>query len=284
MGSFAVVLFWATISLGRPGRPFGRPFGRPSAARRPRAARTDPPRPSKAIARFRLAVAGRRPNLTRSCGPSGTRTSRLGDLTAIRNLLRGGLGDRLASAVLHRPRRGRSLSAGQRARPQRCPRHASPGRAARGGGRVPGRHLGLQIPDEVASGVPPRDLLLIASQKGRRRTPRLRRPQGHARPASPGGARASDQAAGLRRSDLPPGRREGPAHGRGDQGGRLPGGGVRVEPQARRQPDHQAAGQEGIDRRRRLRQPAVPDDHQHRGAAGVRAARADRSGWCRSTT
>ena len=32
------------------------------------------------------------------------------------------------------------------------------------------RHLGLQIPDEVASGVPPRDLLLIASQKGRRRT------------------------------------------------------------------------------------------------------------------
>ena len=32
------------------------------------------------------------------------------------------------------------------------------------------RHLGLQIPDEVAQGVPPRDLLLIASQKGRRRT------------------------------------------------------------------------------------------------------------------
>src|SRR5262249_3092470 len=32
------------------------------------------------------------------------------------------------------------------------------------------RHLGFQIPDEVAHGVPPRDLLLIASQKGRRRT------------------------------------------------------------------------------------------------------------------
>jgi uncharacterized protein (TIGR04552 family) len=32
------------------------------------------------------------------------------------------------------------------------------------------RHLGFQIPDELAHGVPPRDLLLIASQKGRRRT------------------------------------------------------------------------------------------------------------------
>ena len=32
------------------------------------------------------------------------------------------------------------------------------------------RHLGWDIPDEVAGGVPPRDLLLIASQKGRRRT------------------------------------------------------------------------------------------------------------------
>jgi uncharacterized protein (TIGR04552 family) len=32
------------------------------------------------------------------------------------------------------------------------------------------RHLGFQIPDEVAHGVPPKDLLLIASQKGRRRT------------------------------------------------------------------------------------------------------------------
>jgi uncharacterized protein (TIGR04552 family) len=32
------------------------------------------------------------------------------------------------------------------------------------------RHLGLRIPEEVAHGVPPRDLLLIASQKGKRRT------------------------------------------------------------------------------------------------------------------
>jgi uncharacterized protein (TIGR04552 family) len=32
------------------------------------------------------------------------------------------------------------------------------------------RHLGFTIPDEVAHGVPPRDLLLIASQKGKRRT------------------------------------------------------------------------------------------------------------------
>jgi uncharacterized protein (TIGR04552 family) len=32
------------------------------------------------------------------------------------------------------------------------------------------RHLGFSIPDEVAHGVAPRDLLLIASQKGKRRT------------------------------------------------------------------------------------------------------------------
>ncbi|MDB4979573.1 MAG: hypothetical protein JWM82_325, partial [Myxococcales bacterium] len=32
------------------------------------------------------------------------------------------------------------------------------------------RHLGFNIPDELANGVPPRDLMLIASQKGRRRT------------------------------------------------------------------------------------------------------------------
>jgi uncharacterized protein (TIGR04552 family) len=32
------------------------------------------------------------------------------------------------------------------------------------------RHLGFRIPDEVAEGVPARDLLLIASQKGKRRT------------------------------------------------------------------------------------------------------------------
>src|SRR5262249_53636022 len=32
------------------------------------------------------------------------------------------------------------------------------------------RHLGFHIPDEVAHGVPARDLLLIASQKGKRRT------------------------------------------------------------------------------------------------------------------
>jgi uncharacterized protein (TIGR04552 family) len=32
------------------------------------------------------------------------------------------------------------------------------------------RHLGFHIPEELSSGVPPRDLLLIASQKGKRRT------------------------------------------------------------------------------------------------------------------
>jgi uncharacterized protein (TIGR04552 family) len=33
------------------------------------------------------------------------------------------------------------------------------------------RHLGFRIPEEVASGIPARDLLLVASQKGKRRTP-----------------------------------------------------------------------------------------------------------------
>jgi uncharacterized protein (TIGR04552 family) len=33
------------------------------------------------------------------------------------------------------------------------------------------RHLGFRIPEEVASGVPARDLLLVASQKGKRRIP-----------------------------------------------------------------------------------------------------------------
>jgi uncharacterized protein (TIGR04552 family) len=32
------------------------------------------------------------------------------------------------------------------------------------------RHLGFRIPDELASGIPARDLLLVASQKGKRRT------------------------------------------------------------------------------------------------------------------
>src|SRR3954452_1932390 len=32
------------------------------------------------------------------------------------------------------------------------------------------RHLGFRIPDEVADGIPARDLLLVASQKGKRRT------------------------------------------------------------------------------------------------------------------
>jgi uncharacterized protein (TIGR04552 family) len=33
------------------------------------------------------------------------------------------------------------------------------------------RHLGFRIPEEVASGIPARDLLLVASQKGKRRIP-----------------------------------------------------------------------------------------------------------------
>ena len=54
--------------------------------------------------------------------------------------------------------------------PDDAARHAPPGRAARGGGRVPRAPPRLPDPRRGGDGVPPRDLLLIASQKGRRRT------------------------------------------------------------------------------------------------------------------
>jgi uncharacterized protein (TIGR04552 family) len=94
----------------------------------------------------------------------------LGDLTAIRNLLRGGSVidwhrlyftdrdevDRFLRVNELDPNDGHDM------------RRLGELRAA--AVEYLERHLGFEIPDELASGVPPRDLLLIASQKGRRRT------------------------------------------------------------------------------------------------------------------
>ena len=186
-----------------------------------------------------------------------------------------GFGHRLAPAVLQQPRGGRSLPARQRARSRRRERHAPAERAARGRGRVPRAPPRLSDPRRGLARRPTEGPVADRVAEGAAADARVRGAEGHARHASPGGPRAADEAAGLGRPDLPPDRGEGAAHGRGDQGGRLPGRRVRVEPKARRQPDHQAAGQEGIDRRRRLRQAALPHDHQHRGAADLRHARAD---------
>jgi len=94
----------------------------------------------------------------------------LGDLTAIRNLLRGGSVidwhrlyftdreevDRFLRVNELDPRDDEDMRRMAELREQAV--------------EYLERHLGFQIPDEVAHGVPPRDLLLIASQKGRRRT------------------------------------------------------------------------------------------------------------------
>ena len=137
------------------------------------------------------------------------------------------------------------------------------------------RHLGFQIPDEVAHGVPPRDLLLVASQKGKRRTYacivlKVMHVMHHlaGRELLTKLPVSADQIFHLVEEKVLRTVEELKTR-------RLPDRRVRVEPQARRQPDHQAARQEGIDRGRRLRQAALPHDHEHRGAAGVRDARAD---------
>jgi uncharacterized protein (TIGR04552 family) len=94
----------------------------------------------------------------------------LGDLTAIRNLLRGGsvidwhrlyFTDR---EEVDRFLRVNELDPGDPHDMRRL------GELRAAAVEYLERHLGLQVPDEVAQGVPPRDLLLIASQKGRRRT------------------------------------------------------------------------------------------------------------------
>jgi uncharacterized protein (TIGR04552 family) len=94
----------------------------------------------------------------------------IGDLTAIRNLLRGGsvidwhrlyFTDR---DEVDRFLRVNELDPGDENDMRRL------GELREAAVEYLERHLGFQIPDEVAHGVPPRDLLLIASQKGRRRT------------------------------------------------------------------------------------------------------------------
>src|SRR4051812_8884054 len=108
-------------------------------------------------------------------GPAGVTQARLerfslGDLAGIRNLLRGG-----SVIDWHR------LYFTDRAEVDRFLRvnefdPESPEDMARLGVlreqavEYLERHLGFRIPDEVADGIPARDLLLVASQKGKRRT------------------------------------------------------------------------------------------------------------------
>ena len=94
----------------------------------------------------------------------------LGDLTAIRNLLRGGsVIDWHRLYFTDREEVDRFLRVNE-FEPENEDDMRRLGELREAAVEYLERHLGLQIPDEVAHGVPPRDLLLIASQKGRRRT------------------------------------------------------------------------------------------------------------------
>jgi uncharacterized protein (TIGR04552 family) len=94
----------------------------------------------------------------------------LGDLTAIRNLLRGGsVIDWHRLYFTDRDEVDRFLRVNE-LDPSDAHDMRRLGELRAAAVEYLERHLGLQIPDEVAHGVPPRDLLLIASQKGRRRT------------------------------------------------------------------------------------------------------------------
>ena len=94
----------------------------------------------------------------------------LGDLTAIRNLLRGGsVIDWHRLYFTDRDEVDRFLRVNE-LDPSDDDDMRRLGELRAAAVEYLERHLGFQIPDEVAHGVPPRDLLLIASQKGRRRT------------------------------------------------------------------------------------------------------------------
>jgi uncharacterized protein (TIGR04552 family) len=94
----------------------------------------------------------------------------LGDLTAIRNLLRGGsVIDWHRLYFTEREEVDRFLRVNE-LDPSDENDMRRLGELREAAVEYLERHLGFQIPDEVAHGVPPRDLLLIASQKGRRRT------------------------------------------------------------------------------------------------------------------
>jgi len=94
----------------------------------------------------------------------------LGDLTAIRNLLRGGsVIDWHRLYFTERDEVDRFLRVNE-LDPNDAHDMRRFGELRASAVEYLERHLGLQIPDEIAHGVPPLDLLLIASQKGRRRT------------------------------------------------------------------------------------------------------------------
>jgi len=94
----------------------------------------------------------------------------LGDLTAIRNLLRGGsVIDWHRLYFTDRDEVDRFLRVNE-LDPNDAHDMRRLGELRAAAVEYLDRHLNFDIPDEVATGVPVRDLLLIASQKGRRRT------------------------------------------------------------------------------------------------------------------
>ena len=131
------------------------------------------------------------------------------------------LGHRLAPPVLHRSRRGRPVPARQRVRSrQRRSTSARLEDLREQAVEYCERHLDFNIPDEGRGGDPGPRPVAGRLAEGQAARLRLHRAQGHARPSPPGGPRTVEQAAGQRRPDLPPGRGEGAAHGRGDEGRR----------------------------------------------------------------
>jgi uncharacterized protein (TIGR04552 family) len=110
-------------------------------------------------------------------GPAGERTRRLryedftlGDLTGIRNVLRGGsVIDWHRLYFQDREEVDRFLRVNE-LDPNDPDDMRRLGELRELAVEYCERHLGFHIPDEVAHGVPARDLLLIASQKGKRRT------------------------------------------------------------------------------------------------------------------
>ena len=123
----------------------------------------------------------------------------LGDLTAIRNLLRGGsVIDWHRLYFTDREEVDRFLRVNE-FDPGDIDDTRRLGELREAAVEYLERHLGFQIPDEVAHGVPPRDLLLIASQKGKRRTHAcvLSRPWWRASPPCPVHSSRRDRVAPL---------------------------------------------------------------------------------------
>ena len=122
------------------------------------------------------------------------------------------------------------------------------------------RNFSYRIPEEVAHGMPARDLFSGRRRAGKRQTYacivlKVMHVMHHLAgrellfklPVS------DDEVFGLVEAKV--------VKRRGDPRRRLPDRRVRLEPQGARQRRHQAAGQEGDHRRRRLRQAALPLDH-----------------------